>query len=414
VAGTGSGPAGGAGGTRAGPRTRPAAVGLGLLAVALGAAGPVTSALTAVAWERLVDLEVYREAGRSVLLGRPVYEQLTPVPNLLPFTYPPPAAVAAVPLALVPARVVEVAWTLGQVAVLAWVVAVAFRPLLRRCGAAAPVALGALTGACGWLVPVRDGLRFGQVDLLLVALCLAGCARAGAARRGQGGVPVGVAAALKLTPAVFVVHLWLAGRRRAAAVAAGTAALLFTAAAVALPRDSRAYWTGAILDSDRLGANAGTSNQSLRGVLLRVGPDGAAGTLLWVALVTAVAAYGFPAAAAAARRGEDVRAVAIVGLLAVLLSPVGWIHHLAWVVVALGALLGAGHARGQWLRAGAVAAFFAVPLPWVGVTLLGGAAPYWVGRTLQQSYAVGALVLLVLLAGRPGARLRSPPRLPAR
>ncbi len=44
-----------------------------------------------------VDVEVYREAGVSILTGRPVYAALTEAPQLLPFTYPPFAAVLAHP-----------------------------------------------------------------------------------------------------------------------------------------------------------------------------------------------------------------------------------------------------------------------------------------------------------------------------
>ena len=50
-----------------------------------------------------VDVEVYREAGRLASSpGRPVYAALTEAPQLLPFTYPPFAAVLAIPLALLP------------------------------------------------------------------------------------------------------------------------------------------------------------------------------------------------------------------------------------------------------------------------------------------------------------------------
>ena len=49
-----------------------------------------------------VDVEVYREAGVSILSGRPIYSTLTESPQLLPFTYPPFAAILAIPLALMP------------------------------------------------------------------------------------------------------------------------------------------------------------------------------------------------------------------------------------------------------------------------------------------------------------------------
>ncbi|WP_218566601.1 glycosyltransferase 87 family protein [Vallicoccus soli] len=382
---------------------------VGALLLAALAWAPVRAALLAPWWERLVDLRVYREAGQSLLAGEPLYEHLTPVPDLLPFTYPPVAALGALPLALLPAGVVDVAWTLGQVALLVLVVHLAWAPLLARAGRWRPAALGALAGAACRLQPVEDGLAFGQVGVLLVALCLADH------RRRRPGALVGAATALKLTPGVFLVHLWVAGRRRAALTALATAAALTVLAALALPEASWDYWTRALLDSDRLGANAGTSNQALRGVLLRLGPGGAAGTALWLAAVAAVAWYGFRAAARAARAGDEVRAVALVGLLSVLLSPVAWIHHLAWVVVALGALAGDGRSWRRVAAAAAAAALFALPLPWTGVAVLVGDGPQWWGRLLQQAYCLGALALLVVLGqrGRDRRRLRARRPLPA-
>ena len=63
-----------------------------------------------------VDVEVYREAGVSLLTGRPVYAALTEAPQLLPFTYPPFAALLALPLAWVPFGVAGWLWAAAQVA----------------------------------------------------------------------------------------------------------------------------------------------------------------------------------------------------------------------------------------------------------------------------------------------------------
>ena len=63
-----------------------------------------------------IDVQVYRDAGVSLLTGRPVYSVLTEPPQLLPFTYPPFAAVLGIPLALLPFGVVGWLWTALQVA----------------------------------------------------------------------------------------------------------------------------------------------------------------------------------------------------------------------------------------------------------------------------------------------------------
>jgi len=90
-----------------------AAVALGALAwiAALAVIEPlVRGYLTSVPDQRLVDLDVYRMSGLSVLRGQPLYGMLTQPPQLLPFTYPPAAALFAVPLALMPWSAAQLVW----------------------------------------------------------------------------------------------------------------------------------------------------------------------------------------------------------------------------------------------------------------------------------------------------------------
>ena len=69
------------------------------------------------------DLFVYRYGGRAVLDGLPLYEADDPVTGY-PFTYPPFAAVAMVPLALLPVWLSAALWTATSVGALAAVVVV--------------------------------------------------------------------------------------------------------------------------------------------------------------------------------------------------------------------------------------------------------------------------------------------------
>ena len=64
-------------------------------------------------------------------------------------------------------------------------------------------------------------------------------------------------------------------------------------------------------DPARLGPNAGTSNQSIRGFLLRVGPQGLPGTVLWLACIAVVGVIGFQLARRAYRAGDSVSEVAV-------------------------------------------------------------------------------------------------------
>ena len=130
-----------------------------------------------------------------------------------------------------------------------------------------------------WLHPVSDGIRFGQVNAFMVLACLMDLRepRPGLVRRVPRGVLVGLAMAVKLTPGVFVVHFLVTKRWKEAATAVGTAVAVTIGMWVLLPQASFAFWGGALQDPARLGPNGGTSNQSIRGFLLRVGPEGIAG-----------------------------------------------------------------------------------------------------------------------------------------
>ena len=87
---------------------------------------------------------------------------------------------------------------------------------------------------------------------------------------------------------MFVVHYLVNRRWREAGWAVGAAAAVTLGTFLLLPEASFAFWGGALQDPNRLGPNAGTSNQSLRGFLLRVGPAGSVGTALWLACVVVV------------------------------------------------------------------------------------------------------------------------------
>src|SRR5690606_14733825 len=277
---------------------------------------------------RLVDLEVYRTGGQSVLQGLPVYEFVTPAPQLLPFTYPPISVLLAVPLAWMSWPVAQWVWTVGIFVALAVTVRHAFRAALegphgRFAGTWAPVAFGLLVAACTYLMPIRDQVRFGQIDILLVMLCLLDCV----ARRPwwPRGTLIGLATAVKLTPGVFLIYLLITGfgrggsreQRQTFFMAVFTTTLLTLAPFAVIPQDAADFWFSALLDSERLGANTATSNQSIRGMLLRIYLPDAVTTALWLALVAVVAWYGFRFARRAFRDGDRMTGIALTGLMAV-------------------------------------------------------------------------------------------------
>jgi alpha-1,2-mannosyltransferase len=342
----------------------------------------------------MVDLDVYRSGAAAILHGTSLYAMRTAIG--LQFTYPPVAAILATPLAAVPLYIAMLAWiplVYGPLAVAVWF---GFRPLLVRAGSYSPAVFAAVLGCCSFLLPVRQVMSFGQVDLLLLALCLLDCAVQRPA--WPRGMLIGIATAIKLVPGVFIIYLVITGRRKAAAVAAVSFAALSAAAFIVAPRDSAAYWTGAIFDTSRLGGNASAGNQSLRGMILRAFLPHQAPAAIWAVTAVVVAVAGFTAARACWRRGADMAGIAITGLLAAALSPVAWIHHLCWVVVAIGVIGGAGR---DWRRVSAAAlalGLFLTRLPiWAQAGLMSHELPVLPGRLLEDTFGLAALGLIAVL-----------------
>ena len=379
-------------------RRLPAATVAGLVVFAALVSWLVVSQLTATPSQRLVDLDVYRNAGTSVLHGRDLYGYLSHPPQRLPFTYPPFAALLAVPLAWLPFSAAGILWTLGELACTVGLTAVGFARLLRRRTTTAwPLLLGLLAGLIQLTLPFRDEVKFGQVDELLALLVVVDCLKTHRTR----GVLVGIATAIKLTPAVFIVYLFVRGSRRAAVIATGTFAAATLAAAALRPDDSHRYWTDALFHTERLRSNAGTSNQSLRGMWLRALPGHRnAVTVAWLISAAVVAAIGLWRARAASRGGDETAAIALVGLVAVLVSPVSWIHHIVWLPLVLGVLLDRGRHWRQVAIAVAVWAFFVVRVPWLGSHAAASGTLVPLGRIVQDGFGLMCLVLLCSVPAR--------------
>ncbi|MGH3276645.1 MAG: glycosyltransferase 87 family protein [Streptosporangiaceae bacterium] len=377
-------------------------------------------ALTAVAWlvrlslfshasPRLLDLDVYREGGRAMLHGHDLYSVRSR--DGLLFTYPPVAAVLAVPLAVMTWRVAQFAWLPMIYVPLTVAVWYSFRPLLARARGYAPAVFAILAAGSAYLIPLRQEIHYGQVDIFLVALCVLDCAVA--RPRWPRGALIGLATAIKLVPGVFIIYLFITGRRKAAGVASLSFAIATGVAWLLAPKDSMRYWTSAIFDSQRLGQNTQAANQSLRGMILRLFAPAPAPVLLWLALALVVAVAGFMAARVAARRGQEMAGVAITGLLAALLSPVAWIHHLCWVILVIGVLTGDGRNRRRLAAAAVTAALFVTDMPiWGKILLDGRVAPIPVTRFMEATFGLAAVALIGIIylfqptaadAGEPAA-----------
>ncbi|MEV0897599.1 glycosyltransferase 87 family protein [Actinoplanes sp. NPDC049802] len=289
--------------------------------------------------DRLSDLHIYYGAVRTVQDGQPLYGYVAE--NGGPFTYPPFAALLLQPLTLVPEPVARLIWLVLVVAAIAAIAVTAGRALTTS---ADRRPLLVAVAACALLLsaPAQSNLRFGQVSVFIVLLALIDATGLTPAR--YRGVLVGVAAAIKLTPLLFVVFFLVARRPRDAARAIGAFASCALIGALLLPSDSWAYWTGTMLQTSRIGNLASLGNQSLHGMLMRAGMAPQTLPLLWAALVALVCAVALWHARRIALAGEPGRAAVLVGCATVAASPVSWTHHQLWPVLAA-MLMIAAHGR---------------------------------------------------------------------
>ncbi len=345
-----------------------------------------------------IDLLVYRDAGRAVLDGGHHLYTFTSARVDLPFTYPPFAALLTPWLAWFPPLTDVLVWTAAELAAIGWLTAVGFRPLLARTGPGRPYLLAAVAAAATWLNPVRDVIKFGQVDLFLVVMVVADLTAR--RRRWPQGLLIGLAAAIKLTPALFIPYLWLTGRRKAAYVAAAAFAGAELVAQAVIPYGSWDYWTRAATASDRLGSNSGASNQSIRGLLLRLHLNGHLTSVLWLTLALLVLVVGMRRAVLVHGEGDELGAAGLIGLLSVALSPVSWIHHLCWVLLAIAVVADdlTDPLRVRW--AAYLTVFFLLRLPWYGSTLALHHGVLYPARVLEDSFGLAALGLLFWLPTR--------------
>jgi alpha-1,2-mannosyltransferase len=361
-----------------------------------------------------IDLDVYRLGSRAWLDGQQLYGRLPPTSAglRLGFTYPPFAAIVLSPLALIPMTAASVLITLITIATMALTLRAVRRPLGWP---GAPIA--ALLPVALLIEPAASTIAYGQVNVVLMALVTADCMTS--APRWPRGLLTGIAAAVKLTPALFVLYFLLRRDYRAAGTAAASF-LAWTGLGFLLAwHDSVRYWTAIVFDTGRIGGAWYASNQNITGVLARAGLETGtrAGTGLWLLLSAAVLAVACLAVRNAFAAGEDCLALALNGLAALLISPISWSHHWVWGELAVLALASLGwrrRARAAWTAAIGGFVLFAVEPQW-WLPSGGNRELHWAvwQQILGSSYVIFAAIILIGSATpwhrpRPGHHQHTP------
>ncbi|MFF1723583.1 bifunctional glycosyltransferase 87/phosphatase PAP2 family protein [Streptomyces sviceus] len=277
--------------------------------------------------ERLTDLETWVGPDGVLHAKGSLYDSTQ-------FTGTPFGGLVLKPLTRAAEQALGWGWTFGTLLLVVALGLVAARALPQPVGRrtsllAAPAAISLLMLS----LPVRNTLYLGQTSIIPVLLVLVACF----AVRGErvSGLLIGLAAALQPAVLLFAALLWFTGRRRGALTAAATFAAGTALAWAALPHDSYTYWVHHIAGTGLGGPADDLANQSLHGLLLRLGVAGPLEISLFLALGAAVAALGVRRAVRYARDGQLLLAVAITGCAAIAVSPTTWQHQLLWVLLAV-------------------------------------------------------------------------------
>lgn len=352
-----------------------------------------------------IDIDVYRMGGRAWLDNQPLYADgaifHTQGGLDLPFTYPPLAAIMFAPFAWLSLPAASVAITATTLLLLIVSMVIVLTRLnvwpdttitsepawLRRCWLAAALVAPAVI----WLEPIRSNFEFGQINVVLMTLVVADCVP----RRTPWprGVLLGLAIALKLTPAVFLLYFLLRRDIHTLLRTAAATVVATLAGFVLAWTDSIEYWTETVRNTDRIGTATLNTNQNIAGTLARLGLSEGPRFALWVVASFAVLALTVWAAQRALRAGSDespVVALICVAMFGLVVSPVSWSHHWVW---SLPTLVVTGVLAYRMRKDRPAALFLAL------VTVLGFALMVWTPIDLLTPHHETAASVLRQLAG---------------
>jgi len=278
-----------------------------------------------------MDFWIYFHAVRSPNLYSYAYvNPLDGVPN--PFNYPPFAAVLMTPLRWIAERPAEYLWTslstiAATVALYLVVRELASSHGLSRAWVPWLVAVGLST------IPVVRTLELGQVNefiALPVAIDVVLVSR----RNRWAGIGIGVAAALKLTPLVFIpVLLFNRPLRRSGWTAVATALGVTALTAAVRWGDSVRYWTKEVVATGRVGGLDSRMSTALRRFTTWL--PGSVGTAVWLVAVGALVVLVMVASRRLVAEDRVPDLMVLTGVLACVIFPITWPHHLFFAIPAL-------------------------------------------------------------------------------
>jgi alpha-1,2-mannosyltransferase len=329
-----------------------------------------------------VDFDVYLMGAKQVFTGH-LYTTYLPSPRL-PFTYPPISALLFIPFTLVTRVTAQAIWS-----VISTILLVAF--LYCSLGAVRPSWQRSdllrwsfiLTFPAMLLNPISMTFNFGQINILLALLVLADLTNIHSVTKHKIPIPhgtmTGFAAALKLTPLIFVPFLFATKQIRAGCMALITFSVCGLVMVIAAPSEAWPYWTRYVFDAHRVGGVAYISNQSLRGTIYRFSHGHAPEGLL-VLVVLLVGTIGLSTAVWAYRSSSPLLGILLCAVTGLLVSPITWAHHMVWIIpIILWLTLAHDRPAFGWVWAALATGLFWSALIWQ--------IPHGNGEELHDSFA---------------------------
>ena len=311
-----------------------------IVVLVLTVAGTIWSAGSTLGY----DFHAYEGAARRLLDGQRLYDPGVDVAGgFAIYLYPPPFALAMVPLALIGGQAAIAIWT--GLTILAFVAGVALLPVSRTVRW-----LVLLLGALDW--PLVYSIKLGQVGPILFLLFALGWRWLD--QPGRLGAAVGLGTIVKVQPGLLLGWAALTGRWRTIVVAVAVligAALLATVVAGTQP------WFDYPALLGRVSSPLTTPHNFTPGAIAyQAGvPLGAAGALQVVTTVGALAAVFVASRTSSAEASYLVAVVA-----SQLISPLLWDHYAMLLLLPVAWLL---ERRQRW----AIAVPLAMSIPLVGI-----------------------------------------------
>ena len=235
------------------------------------------------------DVYVYWYALNNWFNGNSLYDWYAlPDYKMYPFTYPPFGAWALSPLTWFDYEIAAPLMIMAIALQTAVIVALVGRSLGCSWGSAFAIAPWAAILVQQCLEPFNQSVGFAQVNTAMMALVMIDVA-APDSWKGRG-VASGLAAAIKLTPAIAVLIFLLRRQWRSAITMVATSLTVTLLSWIISPSESARFFFDAMWDPQRAGDAYYAGNQNLKGFVARALPENAWSITWAIAVVLALVA----------------------------------------------------------------------------------------------------------------------------